>query len=175
MFASAALSLFGLGFLIWVLFRLAVQALPFFVAVSIGQLALGSGAGHVGAVVTALFAGAIALVLGQVAFAAVRSPAVRLVLGALYALRAGVAGFGAVKALSDLSGAVAPWTFVFAAIGGLVICVTAWGRIASLAGPDDAPPGDAPAQSVTDAGRRSSNAWSARQFSRHARSLAIRR
>lgn len=170
MFASAALSLIGLGLLFWLLFRLAVHALPFFVAISIGQLALGSGAGPVGAVVAAFFAGAITLVLGQVAFATVRSPAVRLVLGALYALPAGVAGFGAIKALSGLSGAVAPWAFVFAGIGGFVIGVTAWGRIAALAGPDDAP-----AQSVADVGQRSPDAWSTRPSSRHARPSAIRR
>jgi hypothetical protein len=139
MFAAAALSFFGLGFLIWVLFNLAVHALPVFVAVGAGQWALRSGAGPAGAVITAFFAGAIALVVGQIAFASVRAPPVRLALGAFYALPAGVAGFTAVRALSEFGGAIAPWTLVFASIGGLGIGATAWVRIAALSGPVDAP------------------------------------
>ena len=160
MIVSAALGLFGLGFLIWVLFSLAIHALPFFVTVSIGRFALGSGAGPVGAVGAAFLAGAITLVLGQVAFASVRSPAVRLVLGALYALPAGVAGFSAVRALSKLGGTDVPWTIIFAGIGGIAVGITAWARVAAFAGGDDGTPGPS---SVAAPGRRGSRGgWSAR-------------
>ncbi|MFN4205024.1 MAG: hypothetical protein ACK4HG_01435 [Agrobacterium albertimagni] len=136
MFLSALLSVIGLGFLCWLLFNLAVYALPFFVAVTVGHYALENGAGPVGAVVIALFAGAIALVLGQVVFATIRSPTIRLALGGLYALPAGVAGFHAIKGLSETGGAGETWTLVFASIGAVIVGVTAWMRIASLTGPE---------------------------------------
>jgi len=135
MFFSAFLSVIGLGVLCWLLFTLAVYALPFFVAVTAGQFALESGAGPLGAIVIALFAGAVALVIGQVAFATIRSPIIRLAIGALYALPAGVAGFYAVKGLSEIGGAGETWTLLFASVGGAIIGVTAWVRVASLAGP----------------------------------------
>lgn len=136
MFLSALLSVVGLGFLCWLLFSLAVYALPFFVAVTVGYYAFESGAGPIGAIAVALFAGAVALILGQVAFATIRSPTIRLAIGALYALPAGVAGFHAVKGLSATGGAGATWTLVFASIGAIIVGSTAWVRIASLAGPD---------------------------------------
>lgn len=142
MFLSAILSLFGLGFLCWLLFNLAVYALPVFVAISTGQLALASGAGPVGAILTGLFAGAVTIVLGQIAFATIRSMPIRLALGALYALPAGIAGFSAIRGLSGIGGAGETWTLVFASIGGLVVAVTAWARVAALAEPEEeeAPP-----------------------------------
>ncbi|RKQ89616.1 hypothetical protein [Maricaulis maris] len=136
MFLSALLSVIGLGFLCWLLFSLAVYALPFFVAVTLGYYAFENGAGPIGAVAVALFAGAIALVLGQVAFATFRSQTIRLALGALYALPAGVAGFHAVKGLSETGGAGETWTLVFASIGAVIVGASAWIRIASLAGQD---------------------------------------
>ena len=65
MFLSALLSVVGLGFLCWLLFSLAVYALPFFVAVTVGYYAFESGAGPIGAIAVALFAGAVALILGK--------------------------------------------------------------------------------------------------------------
>jgi hypothetical protein len=136
MFLSAFLSVIGLGFLCWLLFNLAVYALPFFAAVTVGHYALENGAGPVGAIVIALFAGGVAVVVGQVAFATIRSPTIRLAFGALYALPAGIAGFHAVKGLSQTGGAGETWTLVFASIGAFIVGVTAWMRIASLAGPE---------------------------------------
>jgi len=83
MFLSALLSVVGLGFLCWLLFSLAVYALPFFVAVTVGYYAFENGAGPIGAIAVALFVGAVALILGQVAFATIRSPTIRLAIGAL--------------------------------------------------------------------------------------------
>ena len=133
MFLSALLSVIGLGFLCWLLFSLAVYALPFFVAITVGYYAFESDAGLIGSIVVALFVGAAALVLGQVAFATIRSPIIRLALGALYALPAGLAGFHAVKGLSQVGGAGETLTLVFASVGAIIVGVTAWLRIASLA------------------------------------------
>lgn len=136
MFLSVLLSVVGLGFLCWLLFSLAVYALPFFVAVTVGYYAFDAGAGPIGAIAVALFAGAVALILGQIAFATIRSPTIRLAIGALYALPAGLAGFHAVKGLSETGGAGETWTLVFASTGAIIVGATAWVRIASLAGPE---------------------------------------
>ena len=67
-------SVFGIGFLCWLLFTLAVYALPFFAGVTAGLAAYHSGAGALGGIVVGFLAGAATLLLGQLAFATVRWP-----------------------------------------------------------------------------------------------------
>ena len=136
MIMSTILSLLGLGVICWVLFSLAVYALPFFVAVTVGHALYTSEVGLIGAIAAAFFAGAATLILGQIAFATIRSTLIRLALGALYALPAGIAGFHAIKGLSGMGGAGETWTLVFAGIAAVIIGVTAWARVAALAGPE---------------------------------------
>jgi hypothetical protein len=86
-------SIFGLGVLLSLLFTLAVYALPFFVAVTAGMAAFHSGAGVIGAILVAAFAGGATLVIGQIVFAMVRSPAIRATVAFLYAVPATIAGY----------------------------------------------------------------------------------
>lgn len=137
MFVSAILSVLGLGFMVYVLFALAVYALPFFIAVTVGMHVYDSEAGLVAAFVSAFLAGGATLVAGQIAFATIKSVPVRLAIGALYAAPAGIAGYHVIKGLSEIGGAGETWTLVFAWIGALVVGATAWARAASLAGPDE--------------------------------------
>ena len=51
MFVSAFLSVIGLGFLVWVLFALAVYALPAFVGVSVGMYVYDTEAGVIATLV----------------------------------------------------------------------------------------------------------------------------
>jgi len=140
MFLSAILSVLGLGFMVYVLFALAVYALPFFVAVTAGLHVYDSEAGILAAFAAAFVSGAVTLLAGQIAFATIRSVPVKLAIGALYAAPAGIAGYHAIKGLSDIGGAGETWTLVFAWIGAIIVGGTAWARIASLAGPDDVAP-----------------------------------
>ena len=137
MIISTILSLLGLGVICWVLFNLAVYALPFFVAVTVGHALYTSEVGLIGAIAAAFFAGAATLILGQIAFATIRSTPIRLALGALYALPAGIAGFHAIKGLSRMGGAGETWTLVFAGVGAAIVGVTAWARVTALAGSED--------------------------------------
>ncbi|MBW4706404.1 hypothetical protein KX928_01235 [Roseobacter sp. YSTF-M11] len=141
MFVSAFLSVIGLGFLVWVLFTLAVYALPAFVGVSIGMYVYDTEAGVIAALVAGMFGAVFTYLVGQIIFAKVQSVPIRLAIGALFAAPAGVASFSAIKGLSQIGGASEGWTLAFAIIGGIVTAGTAWVRIASLAGPigdDDA-------------------------------------
>lgn len=153
MFVSAILSVLGLGFMVYVLFALAVYALPFFVAVTVGMHVYDSEAGLVAAFVSAFLAGGATLVAGQIAFATIKSVPVRLAIGALFAAPAGVAGYHAIKGLSEIGGAGETWTLIFAWIGAVVVGATAWVRIASLAGPDH----DTPSAAHAFSGGRAAN------------------
>ncbi|WP_300057534.1 hypothetical protein [uncultured Roseobacter sp.] len=135
MFVSAFLSVIGLGFLVWVLFALAVYALPAFVGMSVGMYVYDTEAGVIAALVAGMFAAVFTYLIGQIVFAKVQSVPIRLAVGALFAAPAGVAGFSAIKGLSQIGGASETWTLAFAIIGGIVTAGTAWVRIASLAGP----------------------------------------
>ena len=55
----------GIGFLCWLLFSLAVYALPFFAAVSAGLWAYQGDAGLLGAIMVGILAGTVTLVAGQ--------------------------------------------------------------------------------------------------------------
>jgi hypothetical protein len=62
----------GIGLFGWLIFTLAVYALPFFVAVSTGMMAYQSGAGILGAPLVGMVAGGMALAAGRTAFAMTR-------------------------------------------------------------------------------------------------------
>ena len=70
-------SAFGIGFLCWLMFMLAVYALPFFAAITVGLAVYHSGAGVLGAPVVGLAAGAVTLVVARFAFAVLKLPALR--------------------------------------------------------------------------------------------------
>ena len=130
MLVSALFTVFGLGVLCWLLFTLAVHALPFWVGLS---AALWLHAAEQGLLVAILggiaVAGGVAA-LGEIAFARLRSVPLRLAVGLVYAVPAGLAGFRATKGLSALSGAGETASLVLAVFGALVIGATAWARIA---------------------------------------------
>ena len=92
------LSVFGVGFLCWLLFTLAVYPLPLFAGMTAGLAAYHSGAG-LGALVVGFAASAVTLVAGQAAFAAVKSPVLRVVIAILFAAPAAIAGYHATLAL----------------------------------------------------------------------------
>jgi hypothetical protein len=125
---AIVLSVFGLGFLCWLLFTLAVYALPFFVAMTVGVWAHHSGADAVGAVIVAIVAGAFTFVAGQVVFAATRSPLIRGAVALLFAGPAAVAGYHATFALSGI-GLADGWRVAFGVLGALFVGGTAWARL----------------------------------------------
>ena len=87
------------------------------------------------ALVAGMFAAVFTYLIGQVVFARVQSIPIRLAIGALFAAPASVAGFSAMKGLSEIGGASEGWTLAFAIIGAGVTAGTAWVQIAILAGP----------------------------------------
>lgn len=146
MFLIAFLSVVGLGFLCWVMFNLAVYALPFFAGVSIGMAAHNSGAGVIGAIAIGLFAGALTLVLGQILLATIRSPVLRFTLTFAYAAPAALAGYSVMHGLTGIGGTADGWRQIFGIIGAVIVALVAWSRM-NVFQPGDAGQGVWSAQS----------------------------
>lgn len=132
MFITAFLSIAGLGFICWLLFNLAVYALPFFAGVSASMAAYNAGAGPIGAVAIGLIAGAAALVVGQVLFATVRSPAVRTIIALLFAAPAAIAGYHAVHGVTGIGDTAETWRQAFGLVAAAIIGFVAWSRVSAF-------------------------------------------
>jgi len=128
------LSVFGLGFFCWLLFTLSVYALPFLAGLSVGLAAFHSGSGFIGAFVVGLLVGVTILVLGQIVFATVRTPLIRLLIGLIYAVPATVAGYQLCFALAGIGVPAGDWQYVFAAAGAVAVGLTAFARMVPSAG-----------------------------------------
>jgi hypothetical protein len=124
--------LIALGFLCWLLFNLAVYALPCLIGVSAALWSVHHGSGYLGALAVALLSGAASLALGQLAFAHLRSPPARLGTALLFAGPAAAAGFYAGLGLARNAGAGPYWSEAFAVIGAILVGGTAFVRIAAV-------------------------------------------
>jgi hypothetical protein len=123
------LTLGGLGFLCWLLFTLAIYALPFFASLWIGLAAYHSGAGFIGAFILALIAGVVVFALGRFAFATARSPLMRVAIALLYVVPALVAGYQATLGLVRIGTPSEAWCQLFAVAGAIAVGATAWVRL----------------------------------------------
>jgi len=130
------LSFVGLGFLCWLLFTLAVYALPFVAGVTVGLAAYQTGSGPIGAILVCLIVGVLTLVAGHIASAAVRSPLVRAGIALLFAVPAAVAGYHVTLGLVHIGAPAEGWREALAMIGAIVVGSTAWARMTLLAPPD---------------------------------------
>ena len=148
----------GIGLFCWLIFTLAVYALPFFVAVSACMAAFHSGAGFIGAPLIGIAAGAVALAVGQTAFAMTRSRILRTTIAVVFAVPAAIAGYHVVFAMSQLGMPSLAWREVFACLGAVFIGGTAWTRLAVFAEPRPLDSGGvvrgAPPQAVLSAATR---------------------
>jgi hypothetical protein len=130
---SLILTVFGIGFLCWLMFTLAVYALPFFAAMTVGLAAYHSGAGVIGSPVVGFAAGAVTLVAGQFAIAVVRLPVLRGAIAILFAAPSAIAGYHATLALGQIGVPSASWREAFALIGATLVGGTALVGMAAMA------------------------------------------
>jgi hypothetical protein len=130
------LSVVAFAYLCWSLFTLAVHALPFFTAVTLGLAAYHTGSGPIGAIVIGAIAGSITLFVGQIAFTTLRSRFIRTAVGLLFALPAGVAGYHAALGLAHIAVPAEGWQVALAITGAVVVAATASIRLTLLIPPD---------------------------------------
>jgi hypothetical protein len=123
------LGIVGLGFFCWLLFTLAVYALPFFAGLTAALAAFHGGSGVIGAFLVGILAGCATLAIGRVAFSIVRSPVIRAFVGLLYAAPAAIAGYHASLGLAQVGVPSEGWRAGFAILGAILIGGTAWTRL----------------------------------------------
>ncbi|WP_374252447.1 hypothetical protein [Xanthobacter sp.] len=117
----------------WLLFTLAVFALPFFAAVSAGTWAYQTGAGWLGAIVVGLIAGGITLGIGQVLLGIVRPMWARLPIALAFVVPAVIAGYHATHGIAKLAMPSETWQIIFSIIGAVAIGITTLLRVAGMA------------------------------------------
>ena len=119
----------GLGFCCWLLFTLAIYALPFLAGLTAGLAAFDSGGGVVGALIVGFLAGGATLALGQIGFVSTRTPLLRVIIGLLYAVPAAVAGYQVSFALAGIGMSSGGWQMTFAVVGAVLSGFTAFARM----------------------------------------------
>lgn len=126
-------SLAAIGLLCWLLFTLAIFALPTFVGVTAGAWANSTGAGIPGAILVGALAAAITLAAGHLLITFVRPVWLKLIVAAAFVAPAAIAGFhathGIVKHLMPSDG----WQMAFSVIGAIAVGVTTFARVAGMA------------------------------------------
>ena len=131
----------GIGLFCWLIFTLAVYALPFFVAINAGIWAYHSGAGLLGTPLVTVAAGGMTLAMAQISFAMTRSLILRAVIAAVFALPATFAGYHVALAMAQIGVPSLAWQEVFACLGAVFIGGTAWTRLTIFMEPDPLEPG----------------------------------
>ena len=143
-FIGILLSIAAIGFLCWLLFSLAVFALPFFAGVTASTWAYGTGAGWLGAIVVGFFAAGLTFGIGQFLLATVRPTWARLLITAAFVAPAVVAGFHATHGIVKHTMPSETWQLVFSVIGAIAVDITAFARVTAMAA--TGPTGQHPAQ-----------------------------
>jgi hypothetical protein len=155
------LSFLCLAYVCWLLFSLAVYAVPLLAALATGLAAYHSGAGPIGSAAVGLMAAAITVIAAQSAYRATCSELSRASIAILFAAPAGIAGYHAGIGLAHMVVPAGTWQHIFAVGVAIVVATTAWTRLRL-------PPGDAgrdvaagPAQSPLSTRRSSKTAQAA--------------
>ncbi|MCP1848185.1 MULTISPECIES: hypothetical protein [unclassified Bradyrhizobium] len=127
------LSFAAIGVLCWLLFTLAVFALPFFAGVTVGTLAYQSGAGWLGAILVGMVSAGLTLGVGQVLLGIVRPLWARLLIALAFVAPAATAGYHATHGIVKHTMPSETWQLVFSVIGAAAVGVTAFARVAGMA------------------------------------------
>jgi hypothetical protein len=128
-------SLAAIGVLCWLLFTLAVFALPAFIGVSAGIWAHETGAGLVGAIVIGAAAAGMALGVGQLLLAILRPAWLKILVAMAFVAPAAIAGFHATHGIVKHTMPSETWQLVFSVVGAIAVAVTAFIRVTSLNAP----------------------------------------
>src|SRR3546814_6447914 len=97
------LGLFAGLYLLWLLFRLAVYALPVASGISLAFWMRDHDYGYLAAILGGFAAGVAVLVIGPFLFKVIRSPIVRMAIALLFAIPAGIAGYHTVQGVIGLA------------------------------------------------------------------------
>lgn len=134
-------SLGTIGVLCWLLFTLAVFALPFFAGVTLGLWAHGTGAGILGGVIVGALAAVVTFGLFQLLLLFVRPAWLKLLILLLFVAPAVVAGYHATFGIVQLTMPSETWQMIFATAGAMAVGIAAFMRLTMMAPPGPAEQG----------------------------------
>ena len=134
-------SLGAIAALCWLLFNLAVFALPFFAGVTVGIWAHGTGAGILGGVIVGVLAAAAAFGLFQLLLLFVRPAWLKLLVLLVFVAPAVLAGYHATFGIVKLTMPSETWQAVFAIVGAIAVGITSFMRLTMMAPPGPAEQG----------------------------------
>ncbi|MCG8672394.1 MAG: hypothetical protein MI867_23520 [Pseudomonadales bacterium] len=126
---TAVAGIAGVIFLCWLVFTLAVNALPFFVGLSVAMLAFNGGAGTAVAAALGVAATALTLIAGRAFFAVSTSRAIRVPVAALFAVPAAIAGYHVAYGLVGISEAAEVWRQAVGVVCAFVTAAASWWRM----------------------------------------------
>ena len=138
-FFGILVSLAAIGTMCWLLFNLAVFALPFFIGLNAGIWAYGTGADWLGGILIGLIAAGLTVAVGQGLLMLVRPIWARLLIALAFVAPAGMAGFYATLGIVKHMMPSETWQIIFSVVGAVAVGVTAFLRVAGMAatGPAD--------------------------------------
>lgn len=136
MFLGILVFIAAIGTMCWLLFNLAVFALPFFIGVSAATWAFDTGAGWLGAGLVGLLAAGLTLVVAQGLLMLIRPLWARMLIVLVFVAPAVLAGFHATLGIVKHTMPSETWQLVFAIIGAMAVGVTAFLRLAGWAAAD---------------------------------------
>ncbi|CAM5531353.1 hypothetical protein MAUB1S_08868 [Mycolicibacterium aubagnense] len=128
-------SIAAIGFFCWLLFTLAVFALPFFAGVTAGMWAYDTGAGWLGAILVGALAGGLTFGIGQLLLVFVRPLWARVVIALAFVAPAAIAGYHATHGIVKHTMPSEGWQLTFSVVGAVAVGVTALIRMAAIATP----------------------------------------
>lgn len=140
---AAMAAMAAIGFMCWLLFNLAVFAVPFFIGVNAGIWAYGTGAGWLGAVLVGLLAAGLTLAAAQGLLILVRPLWARLLIALAFVAPAVVAGFYATLGIVKHMMPSETWQLIFSVIGAIAVGVTSFLRLAAMSFAESAGTGHA--------------------------------
>lgn len=143
-FLGILLSIAAIGFFCWLLFTLAVFALPFFAGITAGAWAHDTGAGWLGAILVGVVAAGLTLGIGQVLLGIVRPLWARMLIAFAFVAPAAIAGYHATHGIVKHTMPSETWQLVFSVIGAIAVGITAFARVTAMAA--TGPTGPHPAQ-----------------------------
>ena len=129
------LSFAVIGFFCWLLFTLAVFALPFFAGVSAGLWAYHTGAGWLGAIIVGLVCAALTLGIGQFLLIVVQPLWARMLITLAFVAPAALAGYHATHGIVKHTMPSETWQLAFSVIGAVAVGISAFARLTRMAAP----------------------------------------
>jgi len=137
-FIGILFSIAVIGFFCWLLFTLAVFALPLFAGATAATWAHHTGAGVLGAVLTGLATAGLTLAIGQTLLALVRPLWLRIPIMLAFVAPAAAAGFFATHGIVKHTMPSETWQVAFSIVGAVAVGFTALIRINAIAPPEPA-------------------------------------